>query len=95
MCLCVFVEWMPYVFSDHRGQKRLSDLELKVVVSFLMCILGTNAVPLEEQKLTLTTQTISPFQESFIKKGKCLMLVEACHRAAVKELILDYVSGLC
>lgn len=83
---------MPCVFSDHRGQKRL---ELKAFVSFLMYILGTNAVPLEEQKVTLTTQAISPFQESFIKKGMCLMLVEACHRAAMKELILGYVSGLC
>lgn len=86
---------MQCVFSDHRGQKRLSDLELKAVVNFLMYILGTNAVPLEEQKVTLTTQAISSFQESFIKKGKCLMLVEACHNATVKELILGYVSGLC
>lgn len=41
--------------GDHRGQKRLVDLELKVVVSFLKYILGTNAVPLGEQKVNLTT----------------------------------------
>lgn len=55
---------------------------------------GNYCSSLEEQKLTLTTQASSPLQESFIKKGKCLLLVEACHRAAVKELILGYVSGL-
>lgn len=69
----------------------MSDLELKAVVSFLMCILGTNALPLEEQKVNSPRHLSIP--RVTYNKGKSLMLDEACRRSAVKELILTLSQG--
>lgn len=61
------------VGRPNRGRKRLLnplELLLQAVVSFLMYVLGTSTVHLEEQKVLSATQAASLSQESSRKKGK-------------------------
>lgn len=54
---CLYVR-APCACSAQEGQKRASDLlqlELPMVVSHCVCVLGTELGPLKEQKVLLTT----------------------------------------
>lgn len=71
MFVCVSLSECHVCSGDHRGQKRLlnpSELLLQAVVSFLMYVLGTGTVHLEEQKVLLATQAASLSQESSMKR---------------------------